>query len=526
LFFFIGWSFISVSDDFFEHPVFDPEEPGMPTVDMFSPDPKKARVAIALSGGGYRAALFHAGVLSALEERKLPVVIKAMSTVSGGSIIGSFYATGGTPEEFLKAVVDRRFNLKREILHIHVLSHLLLASRIIGTDWNLIWFLDDFNRTHVQARLLDRLFLKEINFSESLKKKRPELMLCMTDLAGGALLGITPKGAVRQPIGLPLSRIDFVNYPKGISLQSRVAPAFDPGAAATFSRPEKERLSSLVAASGAFPGALKAYSPGADEDKPNRKSDTPLLSDGGILDNYGIILLYAAKKLASEIRPNAAGVEKANPLEAWDVDLVIVSDGSAIAEDKQPRYSVGELMRAVDVMSAAAANREILNAYFPSQNSKPPAIALTPRNLCPGQNPGASASESEASCLSSLIASELLAPEALENIVANITDADEEQKQARTWLEMARKFGPTSPAAKKEEGKALQAINKELHNRLQAFVKTSTLDDQIDEQHARSIFLLGKYLVYLNDRFIRGQAKNSRLAAIYPSSETTDQCFF
>jgi hypothetical protein len=117
----------------------------------------------------------------------------------------------------------------------------------------------------------------------------------------------------------------------------------------------------------------------------------------------------------------------------------------------------------------------------------------------------------------------LISLEALENIVANITDADKEQQQVRTWLDIARNYGPTSPAAKKEEGKALQAIKKEFHNRLQAFVETSTLDDQIDEQHARSIFLLGKYLVYLNESYIRGRARNSGLSYNHARSEKTDQ---
>jgi len=54
-----------------------------------------SRVAVSLSGGGYRAALFHAGVLNELDQ--LGVRIQAVSSVSGGSIIGSFYAVGGRP---------------------------------------------------------------------------------------------------------------------------------------------------------------------------------------------------------------------------------------------------------------------------------------------------------------------------------------------------------------------------------------------------------------------------------------------
>lgn len=50
------------------------------------------RVGLALSGGGFRAAAFHLGVLKRLEELRLLHRVEALSTVSGGSIIGALYA--------------------------------------------------------------------------------------------------------------------------------------------------------------------------------------------------------------------------------------------------------------------------------------------------------------------------------------------------------------------------------------------------------------------------------------------------
>ena len=44
-------------------------------------------VAVTLSGGAYRAAAFHAGVLNALDRAKIRV--DYLSTNSGGSIVGS-----------------------------------------------------------------------------------------------------------------------------------------------------------------------------------------------------------------------------------------------------------------------------------------------------------------------------------------------------------------------------------------------------------------------------------------------------
>ena len=47
------------------------------------------RIGLALSGGGFRAAAFHLGVLNRLEELEILQRITRVSTVSGGSITGA-----------------------------------------------------------------------------------------------------------------------------------------------------------------------------------------------------------------------------------------------------------------------------------------------------------------------------------------------------------------------------------------------------------------------------------------------------
>src|ERR671922_263111 len=49
------------------------------------------KLGLALSGGGHRAAFFHIGVLARLAELGLLRPIQAISTVSGGSIVGALY---------------------------------------------------------------------------------------------------------------------------------------------------------------------------------------------------------------------------------------------------------------------------------------------------------------------------------------------------------------------------------------------------------------------------------------------------
>jgi NTE family protein len=50
-----------------------------------------AKIGLALSGGGFRAALFHVGVLARLAELGILRRVEVVSSVSGGSIIGALY---------------------------------------------------------------------------------------------------------------------------------------------------------------------------------------------------------------------------------------------------------------------------------------------------------------------------------------------------------------------------------------------------------------------------------------------------
>jgi predicted acylesterase/phospholipase RssA len=58
----------------------------MPTQEPFGP------IALSLSGGGYRAAGFHLGVLDMLDRLDLLKDVSALSTVSGGTFTGMRYA--------------------------------------------------------------------------------------------------------------------------------------------------------------------------------------------------------------------------------------------------------------------------------------------------------------------------------------------------------------------------------------------------------------------------------------------------
>src|SRR5947207_13666465 len=50
------------------------------------------KIGLALSGGGSRAIAFHLGCLRALDDLDLLSRVDVLSTISGGSVIGAYYA--------------------------------------------------------------------------------------------------------------------------------------------------------------------------------------------------------------------------------------------------------------------------------------------------------------------------------------------------------------------------------------------------------------------------------------------------
>src|SRR5919109_4885068 len=51
----------------------------------------RSPLGLALTGGGFRAAFFHVGVLAQLAQFGLLRRVEVLSTVSGGSIVGALY---------------------------------------------------------------------------------------------------------------------------------------------------------------------------------------------------------------------------------------------------------------------------------------------------------------------------------------------------------------------------------------------------------------------------------------------------
>ena len=62
--------------------------------ERYAPSRERAGTALCLSGGGFRATLFHLGALRRLNETGVLAQLDTISSVSGGSIMAAFLATG------------------------------------------------------------------------------------------------------------------------------------------------------------------------------------------------------------------------------------------------------------------------------------------------------------------------------------------------------------------------------------------------------------------------------------------------
>ena len=119
-------------------------------------------IGMALSGGGYRAAGFHLGALEMLGRLQLLDRVKGLSTVSGGTILGAYYALAQsrTPEKPASEVFSTfaRWLLENDVIG-RVLREKSRAQRTSpGRCRNLITGASDVYDQLLEGALFGELF--------------------------------------------------------------------------------------------------------------------------------------------------------------------------------------------------------------------------------------------------------------------------------------------------------------------------------------------------------------------------------
>ncbi|GLR15505.1 patatin-like phospholipase family protein [Portibacter lacus] len=286
--------------------------------------PKKPfeSIALCMSGGGYRAASFHLGAMSYLNRVDLLENVKAISTVSGGTITGVVYALFKERGETFDQIYDRLiYQLRNRDLIKEGIAKLKLDGE---------WQNKTKRRNLINAfsEIYDEHFTEGATFSEFTEDGKSHLKLVVfnaTEFNHGINFRFQNRGALGN---------NYVKVPKAI--QGEI------------------KLADIIAASSCFPGGfepigfpgdfLHAASNGLEELKSEKYLEDVGLMDGGIYDNQGIDAIQLSEVRNSEKH-----------------DLIIISDVSSPDMSGFEFYKDGKMegLRTKNVKSVIQSIRRI-----------------------------------------------------------------------------------------------------------------------------------------------------------------------
>jgi predicted acylesterase/phospholipase RssA len=273
------------------------------------------RIGLALSGGGFRATLYHLGLVRFLRDAGLLQQVTHITSVSGGSIMAAHLALNwtdytGTDKEFdqaaAKLLAYTRLDVRNRIVRRFPLGLLLRGPRrLLGLS----------NRLLTRTGWLDHHYEKHLYGDRSLFElpECPQLHILATNLSEGCLCSFNRDGLWMMKEKAGRSEIERIR----VGLMT---------------------VSMAVAASSAFPGFFPPLElTGQDVGARGGEFGRQAYTDGGVFDNLGVRMFRWLTPLLSE--------EKA-------LDGVLVSDvGSRILiQDSQAGGLVRTALRSSDIL--------------------------------------------------------------------------------------------------------------------------------------------------------------------------------
>jgi NTE family protein len=230
--------------------------------ERYVPDTKRAGMALCLSGGGYRAALFHVGVVRRLDELGVLARVDTVSAVSGGSILAGFLANripdwprAGSVAGF-DAIIAAFRDFTRKNIRTLWFGRRLLPWKLADSTVAVESLVSRYEKDIVQLRMKDL-------------PVRPRFVFCATDLTFG-----TNWVAERTRVGSFMTGYvepapDWA-VARAVAASSCFPPIFEPMPVDL----EPERFKG---------GRIPAGAPGRDELLRDLR-----LTDGGVYDNMAL----------------------------------------------------------------------------------------------------------------------------------------------------------------------------------------------------------------------------------------------
>lgn len=280
------------------------------------------RIGLALSGGGFRATLYHLGVVRFLRDAGLLTNVTQITSVSGGSVLGAHLVMNwdrycGAAEQFdaaAKQILDFvALDVRNRIMRRYPW---LVAAAV----WRRL-MLRGSSRLLTRTGLLERFYQKYLFGDICLHElpESPELHVLCTNVSEGGLSSFTRDGLLIQR-RLPDGRMVVKPHRAGLA-----------------------RVATAVAASSAFPAffpplELRAGDIGASEGE----FPTQYFTDGGIFDNLGMRMFHY---LGVAMDANLDHESKEPPEEACDI--ILASDVGRIFSVYGPERTPGFLSTAL-----------------------------------------------------------------------------------------------------------------------------------------------------------------------------------
>ena len=239
------------------------------------------RFGLALSGGGFRASLYHLGVIRFLRDAGLLRDVSHITSVSGGSIIGAHLVLNwdrycGTEDEF-QAVADELLAFVQMDVRNRIVRRFPLFS-LANTARKAIRL--ELRRQFTRAGLLEQHYERFLYGDIGLfdLPNSPAIYILATNLNEGSLCAFHRDGLLLQRRSRSGKEVAFERHELGLAT-----------------------VPMAVAASSAFPGffpplELEPKDVGAREGAFDRHSFT----DGGIYDNVGLRMFQHLREMAQQ----------------------------------------------------------------------------------------------------------------------------------------------------------------------------------------------------------------------------------
>jgi predicted acylesterase/phospholipase RssA len=224
------------------------------------------KIGLALSGGGFRATLYHLGLVRFLRDAGLLRQVTHITSVSGGSIIAAHLALNwdlysGSAKEFEQAAAKllafTRLDVRNRIVRRFPLGLLVRGPRrLLGLS----------NRQLTRTGWLEKQYEKHLFGDKTLFElpERPELHILATNLSEGCLCSFNRDGLWMMQEKAGRSQIDRIR----VGLMT---------------------VAMAVTASSAFPGFFPPLElTGPDVGARGGEFGRQAYTDGGVFDNLGV----------------------------------------------------------------------------------------------------------------------------------------------------------------------------------------------------------------------------------------------